>query len=108
MGALPVSSKVKLQSLGGGRYELTIYGEDHTIGNLLAKTLLSMDEVEFAYYEKPHHLEDRIVVFINLKDPEADPVNVLAKALDKILRVNSKFRKLYVEALKAKGLTVES
>jgi DNA-directed RNA polymerase II subunit RPB11/DNA-directed RNA polymerase subunit L len=100
-------SNVSLEALGNGRYRLTITGEDHTIGNLLSRTLLSMDEVAFAYYEQPHPLEDRIVVYLQLKEPDGDPVVVLLRALDRILEVNEEFKRLYLEALRDKGLEVE-
>ena len=100
-------SGVKLEDLGGGKYRLVLEGEDHTIGNLLAKTLLSMDDVAFAYYEQPHPLENRIVVFFQLKKPEVNPVEVLTKALDLILEVNEEFKRLYLKALEAKGLKLE-
>lgn len=98
---------VRLESLGGGKYRLIVRGEDHTIGNLLAKTLLSMQDVAFAYYEQPHPLEDRIVVFFHLKDPNGNPLDVLSKALDLILEVNEEFKRLYLKALEAKGLKIE-
>lgn len=99
--------EVTLEELGGGRYRLTLRGEDHTIGNLLSKTLLSMEEVALAYYEQPHPLEDRIIVFFQLKDPSGDPLVVLSRALDRILEVNEEFKRLYLKALEEKGLKIE-
>jgi DNA-directed RNA polymerase subunit L len=102
-----VTGSVSLEDLGGGKYVLVLKGEDHTIGNLLSKTLLSMEEVAFAYYEQPHPLEDRIVVYLQLKDAGGDPVIVLLRALDRILEVNEEFRELYLKALEDKGLRIE-
>ncbi len=101
------NTDVGLEVLGEGKYRLTMKGEDHSVGNLLSKTLLSMEDVAFAYYEQPHPLEDRIVVYFQLKDPKGDPIAVLLKALDRILEVNDEFRRLYLKALESKGLRVE-
>jgi len=100
-------SEVRLDNLGGGRYSLTLKGEDHTIGNLLSKTLLSMEEISFAYYEQPHPLEDKIVIYFQLRDQKGDPITVLLKALDRILVVNEEFKKLYLRTLESKGLKIE-
>jgi DNA-directed RNA polymerase, subunit L len=98
---------VSLEDLGSGKYMLVLKGEDHTLGNLLSKTLLSMEEVASAYYEQPHPLEDRIVVYFKLKDASGDPVAILLRALDRILEVNEEFKELYLKALEDKGLRVE-
>jgi len=102
-----MSGGVSLEDLGDGKYALTLKGEDHTIGNLLSKTLLSMDEVALAYYEQPHPLVDKIVVYFKLKEAGGDPVAVLLRALDRILEVNEEFKELYLKALEDKGLKVE-
>ncbi|MEM0366659.1 MAG: RpoL/Rpb11 RNA polymerase subunit family protein [Acidilobaceae archaeon] len=101
-------SKIQLEDLGGGKYKLTIWGEDHSIGNILSKTLLSMEEVSFSYYEQPHPLEEYIIVFIHLRDEKTSIKDVLMKALDRILEVNNEFRELYLKALREKGLSIES
>lgn len=100
--------RVSIERLGDGRYKVTILGEDHSIGNLLAVTLIKLPEVEAASYMKPHPLEDKIFVFISLKDKNANVVDVIVKALELILEENKAFRSLYLEALKSRGVAIEA
>ncbi|GAB6147620.1 DNA-directed RNA polymerase subunit L [Stetteria hydrogenophila] len=78
-----------------------IEGEDHTLGNLLEKTLTTLDGVVVAYYEAPHPLEDKIILYIET-DGSVKPREALRKALEKILEMNKTFRTLYLEKLKAR------
>ncbi|MEM4865377.1 MAG: RpoL/Rpb11 RNA polymerase subunit family protein [Acidilobaceae archaeon] len=97
-------SRVFIEKLGDNSYKVLIDGEDHTMGNLLAKTLLELPEVEIASYLKPHPLEDKVVVFVSLKNRETSVVDVLIKALEK----NQMFRDLYLKALKERGIVIEA
>ncbi|MEM0340352.1 MAG: RpoL/Rpb11 RNA polymerase subunit family protein [Acidilobaceae archaeon] len=101
-------SRVFIEKLGDNSYKVLIDGEDHTMGNLLAKTLLELPEVEIASYLKPHPLEDKVVVFVSLKNRETSVVDVLIKALEKILEKNQMFRDLYLKALKERGIVIEA
>ncbi|MEB3773642.1 MAG: hypothetical protein GSR86_01785 [Desulfurococcales archaeon] len=96
---------VEVKSLGGGRYDIIIPGEDHTLGNLLAEKLSRMKEVKTAYYTVPHPLEDKIVVHLTIE--EGDPVELLQKALDEIMEEAEEFINEYKRALKAKGVEIE-
>ena len=98
---------VMIRKVEDGKYMVEIEGEDHTIGNLLAEKLREHEKVGIAYYEEPHPLENRIVVFFALKDVEADPTRVLAEALEGALKDVEALRKAYVEALKSRGVGVE-
>lgn len=80
-----------------------IEGEDHTLGNLLEKTLTTINGVVVAYYESPHPLENKIIVYIET-DGSIKPREALKKALERILEMNEEFRKLYLEKLREKGV----
>ncbi|NAZ39376.1 MAG: DNA-directed RNA polymerase subunit L, partial [Acidilobus sp.] len=43
-----------ISKAGENVYVVTIEGEDHTIGNLLATTLMEVPGVRLAYYEVEH------------------------------------------------------
>lgn len=103
-----VGERVRIESLGDGRYRVLIKGEDHTLGNLLATVLLKMPEVEAASYMKPHPLEDSIIVFVSLRDKSASVVDVLLKALEAIVEENRVFRELYLKALRERGAALEA
>lgn len=90
------------------KFMVTIEGEDHSVGNLLARTLLSMKEVKFAYYEQPHPLEDKIVVFVELKSEKVSIKKVLLQALDIIEETNREFRSKLVEEAGRKGIELET
>lgn len=98
---------VMIRRVEEGKYVVEIEGEDHTLGNILAEKLREHELVGLAYYEEPHPLENRIVVFFSLKDPNADPRNVLAEALKSALEDVERLRESYISALKEKGVEVE-
>ncbi|MCE4598671.1 MAG: hypothetical protein F7C81_00535 [Desulfurococcales archaeon] len=98
--------EARLEKSGDRRYKLVLEGEDHTMGALLASKLRSMEEVGLAYYEEPHPLEGRIIVFFTLKT-EVDPYDIIVKALESIREDERVFRKLYIDALKEKGVDIE-
>ncbi|MCE4612253.1 MAG: hypothetical protein F7C07_00260 [Desulfurococcales archaeon] len=98
---------VMIRKVEEGKYMAEIEGEDHTIGNILAEKLREHSMVGLAYYEEPHPLENRIIVFFTLKEPSADPRKVLIEALENALSDVEALRKAYLSALKEKGLGVE-
>ncbi|MEM1873907.1 MAG: RpoL/Rpb11 RNA polymerase subunit family protein [Acidilobaceae archaeon] len=100
--------RVRVERVGDRTYRVLFEGEDHTMGNLLATTLTGMPEVEAASYMKPHPLEDKIVVFVSLRDSGVDVVDVLIKALERILEKNKVFRELYLAALRERGVSIEA
>ncbi|MEN3000140.1 MAG: RpoL/Rpb11 RNA polymerase subunit family protein [Acidilobaceae archaeon] len=90
------------------KYIVTIEGEDHSMGNLLARTLLSMKEVKFAYYEQPHPLEEKIVIFVELRSERTSIKKVLLRALEIIEKTNKEFRSKLLEEAQRKGLELET
>ncbi len=87
-----------------GFYEVVIEGEDDTIGNLLATYLEDMPEVQLSYYKRPHPLENKIIVYVKLKDENTNVKEVLEKAMRRILEDINDLREKYVKALEKVGV----
>lgn len=84
-----------------------ILGEDHTLGNLLEKTLLSDERVTFASYENPHPLQNKIVLTVVVKEG-FDPTEAIKDALKKIMAEAAAFREELIEALREHGREFEA
>ncbi len=82
-----------------------VEGEDHTLGNLLEKLLLSDDRVSFASYENPHPLENKIVITIVTKGEPPD--KLLKEALERVIEMTRGFREDYLKALERAGIRLE-
>ncbi|MGC9071610.1 MAG: RpoL/Rpb11 RNA polymerase subunit family protein [Acidilobus sp.] len=98
-----MADELKIVKVGVRSYVVAIEGEDHTIGNLLASTLMELPGVRMAYYEMEHPLFRRIKVYVNL-DEGYDIKEVLRQALTKIKEMNDAFRKAFLEKAKEAGL----
>lgn len=102
-----MEGSIRIQDLGNGKYMVTIEGEDHSLGNLLTRILLSMEEVKLSYYEHPHPMENKIVLFVHLNEGQ-DLAKVLIKASDAALKMNEEFKELFLKALEKKGIRFEA
>ncbi len=60
--------------------EIDIEGEDHTIGNMLARELLETPGVQEAYYRIEHPLKNIVTIFVRT-DGSLDPLDALKKAI---------------------------
>jgi DNA-directed RNA polymerase subunit L len=70
------------------KMEIELYGEDHTLGNLLATILQKCDYVEKAGYKMPHPFMDQIVVAYKLKPKsKIGPIKVLVDCIDYLIKV---------------------
>ncbi len=98
---------IKIEKAGEG-YRITLRGEDHTMGNLLVEVLSRMSEVKAAQYRNPHPLEEEIILYLQLADPNADPVEVLIRALEKIQEEADRFMEELKKALEEKGVDTDS
>ena len=99
--------KVKVTKRGESKAVYEIEGEDHTLGNLLEKTLLADPRVDFASYENPHPLENKIVLTVVTRG-DASPDEVVRDALSKIIEESRRFRRELEEALRAVGREIEA
>ncbi len=94
-GEIPVT----IFRVGPGKYRAEILGEDHTLGNLIVKKLLSKGLARFAYYEVPHPLESRLIIYVDVGSDNVDPREVLVMAAEEALEELERFKKDLEEAL---------
>lgn len=68
--------------------EIELYGEEHTLGYLLATTLQKCTLVEKAGYIMPHLFNDMVVVKYKLPDKSKhDPIEVLVDVIDYLVGI---------------------
>lgn len=63
--------------------EIEIEGETHTLGTLLSKELLLMEEVAVAYYTQEHPLKNVIKLYLKTKEGYS-PFDILEKAVERL------------------------
>ncbi len=98
-------ASIEVRAVGEKEYVIVIPGEDHTTGSLL-QTYLSRDpRVELAYYRAPHPLEEKIEVYVKLR--EGSLAEVLKDAIDSILETAREMRSLLLDAYREAGISVE-
>jgi DNA-directed RNA polymerase subunit L len=67
--------------------EIDLYGEDATLGKLLATILQKCKYVQAAGFCIPHPFIDRVVVKYKLHKDNKDPINVLLICIDYLIRL---------------------
>ncbi len=97
-----MNESLRIIRAGPGKYRIEVYGEDHTLGNLIVRKLLSEDKVKFAYYEVPHPLESKLIIYVDLENGEVDPREIVAKAAEEALGELARF-KIELEKALAEG-----
>jgi DNA-directed RNA polymerase subunit L len=63
--------------------EIEIEGETHTLGSMLSKELLLMEEVDVAYYDQEHPLKNVIKLYVKTKKGYS-PFDILEKAVERL------------------------
>jgi DNA-directed RNA polymerase subunit L len=77
--------------------EIEIEGETHTLGSMLSKELLLMEEVDVAYYVQEHPLKKVIKLYVKTKEGYS-PFDILEKAVE---RLKNKLNEIEKEIEKA-------
>lgn len=95
---------VKIRKIDEATYEIEIDGEDDTIGHLFSTYLELDDEVQLSYYTRPHPLQERIIIYIRLKDKDADVREVFRKVANRILADLESLKEDYLKALEQVGV----
>ena len=95
---------VRIRRVEEGTYEIEITGEDDTIGHLFSTYLELDDAVQLSYYQRPHPLEERIIIYVRLKDKNADVKEVFRKVAEKILADLDDLKERYLQALERAGV----
>ena len=68
--------------------EIQLYGEDHTLGNLLVTALQKCDFVRRAAYKMPHAFVDQIVIEYQLEPKsKIGPIEVFISCVDYLIRL---------------------
>ena len=90
--------KLRVLKQTGKRLELEVEGEDHSLLNLLTKTMLKMNHVKFAAYRIDHPLVGKPVVIIET-DGEIPPIEAMKRGLEEIKKLSREFMKKFETAI---------
>ncbi len=90
--------KLKILKLTNKRLELEVEGEDHSLLNLLTKTMLKMEHVKYAAYRIDHPLTGKPVVIIET-DGKTKPIEALKDALREIKELSKEFMEKFESVL---------
>ncbi|OYT60373.1 MAG: DNA-directed RNA polymerase subunit L [Desulfurococcales archaeon ex4484_217_1] len=90
--------KLRVLKQTGRRLELEVEGEDHSLLNLLTKTMLKMNHVKFAAYRIDHPLVGKPVVIIET-DGEIPPIEAMKRGLEEIKKLSREFMKKFETAI---------
>ena len=83
---------VKVVRRTGNELIIEIQGEDHTLGNLIAKTAMENDKVAYATYRIPHPLSGKMEIIIVTREGY-DVSSVIVEVLEDIRRSLEEFAK---------------
>ncbi|MCC6052395.1 MAG: hypothetical protein LM585_04075 [Fervidicoccaceae archaeon] len=78
--------------------EIEIEGETHTLGSMLSKELLLMEEVDVAYYVQEHPLKNVIKLYVKTKEGYS-PFDILEKAVERLKHKLNEIEKEIEKAL---------
>jgi len=68
--------------------EIELYGEDHTLGNLLATILQKCDYIQTATYVMQHAFVDQIIITYQLfPKSKIGPIEVLVNCIDYLIKL---------------------
>jgi len=90
--------KLEVRKHDGRELILKVYGETHTLGNLLAKSALRHPNVRMAAYSIEHPLEEAFVLRL-VTDGTRDPVDVLKEVISGLVRLSDELLERLSEAL---------
>ncbi|HEU98210.1 MAG: RpoL/Rpb11 RNA polymerase subunit family protein [Fervidicoccaceae archaeon] len=77
---MPGDLKYNVKKRTDTEIELEIIGEDHTLGNLLAKRILEEKGVLMSYYRIEHPLKESIILYVKT-DGSITPLEAIRRAL---------------------------
>jgi len=94
---------IKILKRTADEMQIEIFGEGHTLCNLLQKALLEDETVEVGGYSVEHPLVSNPVVYVKMKEkrkPEKRPETALKEAAEKVRHRSREFRISFEKALK--------
>ena len=77
---------------------MELYGEDHTLANLLAKTLIRQPHVKYASYRIDHPLVSNPIVVV-ITDGKIRPRDAIKECIVELLKLNEEFREEFKKVL---------
>jgi len=80
------------------RLELEVEGEDHSLLNLLTKTMLKLDHVKLAAYRIDHPLVGKPVIIVET-DGKISPAEAIKEGLEEIKKLSKEFIEKFETAL---------
>lgn len=95
--------KLKVVGVEGGRLEMLLSGEGHTLLNLLQSSLLADEDIRMAGYSKPHPLMDRSVLYVYMEGRSDSKKALVRSAGDAKNKVNEFLAKFNREIEERKG-----
>lgn len=70
------------------KVEMQLFGEDHTLGNLIATALQKCEFIEKAGYNMPHPFIDQIIIVYQIKNKsKIKPIDVLIDTIDYLVKL---------------------
>ena len=98
--------EVKIIELTKNKAKIEIVGEDHTLANLITKTLLEDPAVRLSTYIIEHPLISHPVITV-VTDGNKSPIEAIKDAVSKIKGLIGEFRAALNQALKEEGVIAE-
>ncbi|MDR0371979.1 MAG: DNA-directed RNA polymerase subunit L [Nitrososphaerota archaeon] len=92
--------KIKVLKKEENELKIEIEGGSHGICNLIQKSLLEDERVDFAGYDVPHPLASSPIIYLRMKG-KTQPEDALINAVEKIREANDAFGKELNRILKA-------
>lgn len=95
---MPAGVRLEVRKADERELILKVFGETHTLGNLLAKSALKHPNVKLAAYSIEHPLEDAFVLRI-VTDGSKPAVEVLKEVIRKLVDLSDELTERLREAL---------
>ncbi len=93
-----MTEEYRLRKKTDTEIEIEIQNEDHTLGNLLAKTIADEEGVIESYYKIEHPLRGGMMLYVRTNGKK-DPLDAVKASLEKILRNTSELKKIIEKSL---------
>ncbi len=103
MARVKSKMNIKILKKTPDEMRIEIFGEGHTLCNLLQKALLEDETVEVGGYNVAHPLISNPIVYLRMKEkrkPEKRPETALKEAAEKIRHRSREFQTSFDKALK--------
>ena len=90
--------RIEIRKADSRELIVKVFGETHTLGNLLAKSVLRHPNVKLAAYSIEHPLEEAFVLRV-ITDGSKSPVDVVREVLEGLVELSNEAIARFREAL---------